>query len=66
MRRGELPTTDVRTIAWWIELYASAGHPIEVEGDHRLDPHDNQLIFRIGDWDAFAAIMEQYGDAKGA
>ena len=41
-------------------------HPVEVESDHRLDPGDNELIFRIADWDAFAAIMEQDRDAERA
>ena len=66
MRRGELPTTDPQVVAWWLERYAAAGHPVEVESDHRLDPGDNELVFRIADWDAFAAIMEQDHDAERA
>jgi len=63
MRRAELRTHDIQAIARWLELYSSAGHPVDVETNHRLDATDNEIVFRIRDWDAFTAVMRQHSEA---
>jgi hypothetical protein len=62
MRRAELRTTNATAIARWLEIYSAAGHPVEVEENHRLDVTDNEIVFRIRDWDAFTEVMDQHGE----
>lgn len=59
MARARLHTTDGATVARWLALYSAARYPVEVEVNHRLDAGDNEVVFRVPDWEAFTAIMEQ-------
>jgi len=66
MPRSGLSTTDAATVARWLALYGAARHPVEVEVNHRLDVTDNEVVFRVADWDAFTAIMESDAQARPA
>lgn len=59
MPRRELRTSDIAQIVRWLEAYAAEGHPIDVETNHRLAATDNEIVFRVGDWDALTALMER-------
>lgn len=58
MPRAGLRTTDAAIVARWLALYGAAHEDVEVEVNHRLDVADNEVVFRVADWDAFTAIME--------
>lgn len=64
MPRIGIPTSDPATVARWLAAYGAAEHPVEVEVNHRLDPSDNEIVFRVADWDAFTAIMEADAGAE--
>ncbi|MGE3856812.1 MAG: hypothetical protein AB7G21_07630 [Dehalococcoidia bacterium] len=66
MPRAELRTTDPATVARWLAAYGAALHPVEVEVNHRLDETDNEIVFRVADWDAFTAIMDEDERARPA
>ncbi|MDA0301044.1 MAG: hypothetical protein O2822_00820 [Chloroflexi bacterium] len=45
-------------------IYTRAGHPVEVEENHRLDVADNEIVFRVSDWAAFTAVIELDGEQE--
>ena len=51
-------------VARWLTIYTRAGHPVEVEENHRLDVADNEIVFRVSDWAAFTAVIELDGEQE--
>jgi len=57
MTRNDLRARNIMLTARWLAAYAAAGHPLTLETRCGEAADDNQIVFRIGDWPAFARIM---------
>jgi len=56
--RNELRAQNIRLIGEWLATYVGEGHPLTFETRCGEAPEDNEIVFRIADWPAFASIMD--------
>ena len=56
--RDELRARNVQLIARWLSAYVREGHALTLETHFGADPADNQIVFRVADWQAFEDIVD--------
>ncbi len=53
-----LRARNIRLIAQWLATYAEQGGPLTFETRCGEALQDNQLVFRVADWQRFVRIMD--------
>jgi hypothetical protein len=58
-RKDDLRQEYLAGLCATLREYILAGHEVHVRTEHGRAATDNQIVFEIPDWDAFAAALDQ-------
>ena len=61
MSRAELDARNLRNVLDSMEVYLHGGGSLPIQTRHGDAAEDNEIIFRLADWDAFVAALEPTG-----
>ncbi len=58
MSRAELNARNLGNVLASLHGYLQAGGPLSIETRHGEAVHENEIVFRVADWDAFVQALE--------
>jgi len=61
MSRAELNARNLRHILESLTTYLHTGGPLSIATLHGEALHENDIVFRVEDWDAFVGVLEPMG-----
>jgi hypothetical protein len=58
LSRAELNARNLSNVLDSLHGYLHAGGPLSIETRHGEAAHENEIVFRVADWDAFVLALE--------